>query len=60
MTVNYRDLPFVWSELMSRLTGTDAAYDLEVIKGFAVAFDIPVEHVVARIRTHLHRSLVLQ
>ena len=53
------DLPVVWSTLMARLTGFDAEYDIEIIEGFCRAFDIPHHHVMARIRTHLHRSLVL-
>jgi len=45
--------------LLARLTGIDAEHDAEVIRGFCAAFDISAHHVVARIRTHLHRSAAL-
>jgi len=60
MSAAFLDLPFVWSELMSRLTGTDSEHDAEVVRSFSEAFDIPERHVMSRIRTHLHRSLMLQ
>jgi hypothetical protein len=53
------DIPMVWSTLLARLTGTDPDYDLEIIDGFCKAFGIPHRLVLSRLKTHLHRSLVL-
>jgi hypothetical protein len=48
------EIDFVWSTLMSRLTG-NAAYDADVIKGFCKPFNVRRRDVIAKIKAHLHR-----
>jgi len=47
------EMPLIWSTLMSRLTGVDAARDAAVVRDFCDRFQIHPRTVMAKVKAHV-------
>ena len=55
---NLLDEPIIWQALMSRLNG-HPAHDAAVIAEFSQSCNVPLRDILAKMRTYIHVSAIL-